>query len=147
MDKYCINIVCGGFPGGSDCKESARSAGDLGLIPWSGRPAGEGDASILAWRIPWTEEPGPLQSMLSQRVRHNWEINGTFLMAQRVKNLLAMQETHIRSLGWGDSLEKEMPTHSSILAWEILWKEEPGGLQSKGSQRVGHDWVTKHENS
>ena len=47
-----------------------------------------------------------------------------------VKNLLAMQETCVRSLGWEDPLEKEMATHSSILAWEILWREEPGGLQS-----------------
>ena len=146
MDKYCINTVCGGFPGGSDHKESACNAGDLGLIPWSGRSAreGTGDSSILAWRIPWTEEPGPLQSMRSKRVRHTWETNGTFLMAQQVKNLLAMQETRVWSLGWGDSLEKEMATHSSILAWEILWTEEPGRLQSMRSQRVGHNWVCAH---
>ena len=55
-----------------------------------------------------------------------------------VKNLPAMQETQIRSLGWEDPLEKEMATHSSILAWEIPGTEEPGGLQSMGSQRVGH---------
>ena len=52
-----------------------------------------------------------------------------------VKNLLAMQETQIRSLGWEDLLEKEMATHFSILAWEIPWTEEPGGLQSMGSQK------------
>ena len=51
-----------------------------------------------------------------------------------VKNLPAVQETQVRSLVWEDSLEKEMTTHSSILAWEILWTEEPGGLQSMGSQ-------------
>ena len=56
-----------------------------------------------------------------------------------VKNLPAMQETQVRSLGWEDPLEKEMATHSSILAWRIPWTEEPGGLQSIGSQRVGHD--------
>ena len=61
------------------------------------------------------------------------------LMAQTVKNLLAMQETWVRSLGWEDPLEKEMATHSSILAWRIPWTEEPGGLQSMGLQRVGHD--------
>ena len=60
-------------------------------------------------------------------------------MAQRVKRLLAMQETWVRSLGWEDPLEKEMATHSSILAWRIPWTEEPGGLQSTGSQGVGHD--------
>ena len=56
-----------------------------------------------------------------------------------VKNLPAMQETQVQSLGWEDPLEEGMATHSSILAWRIPWTEEPGGLQSKGSQRVGHD--------
>ena len=71
----------------------------------------------------------------------------TCLMAQQVKNLPAMQETQktqVWSLGWEDPLEEEMATHSSILDWKIPWTEEPGGLQSKGSQRVGHIWVTKH---
>ena len=61
------------------------------------------------------------------------------LVAQMVKRLSAMQETWVRSLGWEDPLEKEMAAHSSILAWRIPWTEEPGGLQSTGSQRVGHD--------
>ena len=56
-----------------------------------------------------------------------------------VKNLAAMQETWVQSLGWEDPLKKEMATHSSILAWRIPWTEEPGGLQSTGSQRVRHD--------
>ena len=60
-------------------------------------------------------------------------------VAQSVKNLPAVQETRIRSLGWEDPLEKEMATHSSILAWRIPWTEEPCGLQSMGSQTVGHD--------
>ena len=60
------------------------------------------------------------------------------LMAQRVKNLPAMQETQVQSLGQEDSQEKKMATHSSILAWRIPWTEEPGGLQSMGSQRVQH---------
>ena len=60
-------------------------------------------------------------------------------MAQRVKTQPAVQETQVRPLGQEDPLEKEMATHSSILAWEILWTEEPGRLQSKGSQRAGHD--------
>ena len=54
----------------------------------------------------------------------------------------AMQEIWVQSLGWEDPLEKEMATHSSILAWEIPWTEGSGGLQSMGSQRVGHDLVT-----
>ena len=64
------------------------------------------------------------------------------LMTQRVKHLPAMQETWVWSLGWEDSLEKGKATHSSILAWRIPWTEEPGGLWSMGSQRVGHDWAT-----
>ena len=56
-----------------------------------------------------------------------------------VKNLPAMQETWVRSLGWKDPLKKGMATHSSILAWKIPWMEEPGRLQSMGSQRVGHN--------
>ena len=59
------------------------------------------------------------------------------LVAQRVKCLPAMQETRVQSLGWEDPLEKEMAPHSSTLAWKIPWTEEPGGLQSMGSQRVG----------
>ena len=60
-------------------------------------------------------------------------------MAQTVKNPPAMQETWIRSLSWEDHLEEGMATHSRILAERIPWTEEPGGLQSMGSQRVGHD--------
>ena len=60
-------------------------------------------------------------------------------MAQTIKNPPAMQETQVPSLGQEDPLEKEMATHSSILAWEIPWTEESGGLQSMGLQRVRHD--------
>ena len=61
------------------------------------------------------------------------------LVAKRLKRLPLMRETWVRSLGWEDPLEKEMATHSSTLAWRIPWTEEPGGLQSMGLQRVGHD--------
>ena len=61
------------------------------------------------------------------------------LVAQRLKRLPGMRETQVRSLGREDPLEKEMATHSSTLAWRIPWREEPGVLQSMGSQRVGHD--------
>ena len=61
------------------------------------------------------------------------------LVAQPVKNLPAMQESQSQPLGWEDPLEKGMATHCSILAWRIPWTEEPGGLQSIGSQRVGHN--------
>ena len=61
------------------------------------------------------------------------------LVTQLVKNLPAMWENWVQSLGQEDPLEKEMATHSSILVWKIPWVQEPGGLQSTGSQRVGHD--------
>ena len=61
------------------------------------------------------------------------------LMTQTVKNLPAMRETWVQSLGWEDPLEEDMAAHSSILAWRILWLEDPGGVQSMGSRRVRHD--------
>ena len=60
-------------------------------------------------------------------------------MVQTVRHLPTMRETRVRSLVWEDPLEKELATHSSILAWRIPWAEEPGRLQSMGSQRVGQD--------
>ena len=69
-------------------------------------------SSILAWRIPWREEPGRL----------------SFPGGSVVKNCLPMQEMQVQSLGWEDPLEKEMATHSRILAWRIPWTEEPGWL-------------------
>ena len=76
-------------------------------------------SSTLAWKIPWMEEPGRLQSMGLLRVGHNWATSFTF---------------HFHAL------EKEMATHSSILAWRIPGTEEPGGLPSVGSHGVGHEW-------
>ena len=67
------------------------------------------------------------------------------LVAQRLKRLPAMQETQVQSLGWEAPLEKEMATHSSILAWRIPRTEEPGGLQSMCSERVGHNLATEQE--
>ena len=67
-----------------------------------------------------------------------------FLVAQMVKNLPATWETWVQSLGWEDPLEESMAAHSSILAWRIPWTEEPGGLQSMGSQRVGHTEQLTH---
>ena len=72
---------------------------------------------------------------LTSRYTYSW----ASLVVQMVKNLPAMQETRIRSLGQEDPLEKEMATHSSTLAWKIPWTEEPGRLQPMGSLRVGHD--------
>ena len=69
---------------------------------------------------------------------HSW----ASLVAQLVNSPLAMQETQVRSLGWEDSLEKALATHSGILAWIIPWTEEPGRLQSMGLQRLGHNRAT-----
>ena len=73
------------------------------------------------------------------------QCNWASLVAQRLKRLPAVWETWVRSLGREDPLEKEMATHSSILAWRIPWTEEPGGLPSMWSQRVRHDSVTKQQ--
>ena len=160
-------------------------------------------SSTLAWKIPWTEEPGRLQSMGSLGVGHDgatslslftfmhwrrkWQPTPVFLpgesqgqgslvgcrlwgrtesdttevtqqqqqqqhtfihwvslVVQWVRNLLAMQETRVRSLGWEDPLEKEMATHSSILAWRIPWTEEPDGLQSMGMQELDRTQQLNH---
>ena len=94
-----------GFPDSSVGKESSCNAGDPGSIPGLGRSPGEGNSSILAWKIPWTEKSGSLQSMGSQRVGHD-RATFTFLVAQMVRNLPAMQETQVQSLGQEDPLEK-----------------------------------------
>ena len=73
---------------------------------------------------------------------NTFQLRWTSLVAQTVECLSTMQETWVQSLGWEDPLEKEMAIHSSTIAWKILWTEEPSRLQSMGSQRVGHDWVT-----
>ena len=112
--KIHLSRVNRGFHGSSAGKESACNAGDPSSIPGSGRSPGEG---------------------IGYPIQYSW---GS-LVAQMVKNLPAMWETWVRSLGWKDPLEKEMATHSSIIAWKISWTEEPGELQSLGSQRVGHN--------
>ena len=70
---------------------------------------------------------------------HIFKLLLILLMAQTVKRLSTMQETWVQSLGWEDPLEREMAIHSRTIAWKIPWTEEPGRLQSMGSQRVGHD--------
>ena len=98
-------------------------------------------SSTLSWRIPCTEESGGLPFMESQTVGHNRANKcQASLVAQTVKHLTAMRETWVQSLGQENPLEKEMATHSSSLAWEIPWREEPGGLK-----RVGHAWMTDHQ--
>ena len=79
--------------------------------------------------------------MYSNVLLHDCETKTSMLVlvAQTVTSLPTMRETWVRFLGWEDTLEKEMAAHSSILAWRTPWTEEPGGLQSTGSQRVGRD--------
>ena len=132
---------------------SAYNVGDPGSIPRSGRSPGEGNGNplqYLAWKIPWMEEPGGLQSMGSQRVRHDWVTSFSLSFARErsiekkpvlmVKNLPAMQEIWVWSLGWEDALEEGMANHSNIVAWGNPWTKEPGRLQSTGLHRVRHDW-------
>ena len=94
----------------------------------------------------WTGRPGVLRFMGLQRVGHDWATElswwGASLVAKMVKNLPATQKTWVWSLDRKDPLEKDMAIHSSVLAWRIPWTEEPGGLQSVGSQRVRHDSTT-----
>ena len=103
-------VLWQGFPGSSAGKESTCNAGGPDSIPGWGRSLGE-------------RKGYPLQ--------YSW----ASLLAQVVKNLPAMQETWVLSLDWEDPLEEGIATHSSILAWRISWTEEPGRLQSIGSQR------------
>ena len=98
-------------------------------------------SSILAWRIPWTEEPGRLQSMESQRVGHDWTTNTS---GSVVKNLPANTGDSSSIPGLLGSLDKELTTHSSIPPWEIMWTEDPGGLHSMRSQKR-QDLVTKQQ--
>ena len=78
--------------------------------------------------------------VLKEGIKVKW----SFLVAQMVKNLPATQETQVQFLVQEDPLEKEMATYSSVLAWRIPWTEEPGRLQSKGSQKLRHNRVTEH---
>ena len=97
------------------------------------------------WTESAIENSGALEPDWGFGVRH--PSYGASLIAQSVKNLPAVQETWALSLGWEDPLEKEMATHSSILAWKIPWTEEPGGLQSMGSQKSWNNWATNTSTS
>ena len=95
----------------------------------------------FAWSSTFWDQPFLLETLV--HLVGKWFLERASLVSQMVKNLPAMQETWIWSLGWEDPLEKGMDTHSSILAWRIPWTGEAGGLQFMGSQRVGHVWVAK----
>ena len=122
-------------------------------------------AIIIAWKCLWKETcSSPYIQCWSQNIQALWEESqlilllpvemedwislhfcwfGASLVAQMVKNLPAMQETRVQSLRQEDPLEKGMATHFRILAWRISLTETPSRLQSVGSQRVGHEWMTK----
>ena len=126
-----------GFPGGSACKESACNVGDLSSIAGLGRYTREGKGYPLQYSGLENSK-----DCIVCEVTKSWTQLSYFhfhcirasLVAQFVKNMLTIQETQVRFLGQEDPLEKEMATHSSILAWKIPWKEEPGRLKSTGLQ-------------
>ena len=127
-----------GFPCDSDGKESACNAGDLGLIPGLGRSPGEGKGYPLLYSGLENSMDCIVHGVAKSQTRlsdfHFTSVfKWAFLIVQSIQTLPAMQETRGRSLGQEDPLEKEMATHSSILAWRILWAEEHGRLQSMGS--------------
>ena len=109
-------ITLQGISGSSAGKESICNTQDPGSIPQLGWSAGEG---------------------IGYPLQYSW----ASLVGQLAKNLPAMQETWVRSLGWEDPLEKGTTTHSSILAWRFLRTEEPGRLQSMGLKKGRHNWV------
>ena len=122
-----------GFSPGTVVKNllaNARDIGDLGLIHGLGRFPGGGNSNPLQYSFLEEFLPGKF---------HGQKSKGVSRVAQVIKNLPAMQDTQVQSLGPEDPLEKGMATHSSILAWRISWTEEPGGIQSMESQIVGHD--------
>ena len=131
-----------GFPDGSDGKESSCNAGDLGLIPGLGRSPEEGMAThscILAWRIPM--DRGAWQATV-HGVAKSWTWLKWLGMVKHSKNLQSALSLALGLLNLKYSkFEKEMATHSHILAWIIRQTEEPGGLESMGWKRVGHDWT------
>ena len=130
------------------CCEGLGAGGegdDRGWDGWIASPTRWTWVWVNSWSWWWTGRPSVLRFMGLQEVWHDWvtEPNWTeVLLAQTVKCLPIMRETRFPSLGREDPLEKEMATHSSIISWKTPWTEEPGRLQSIGSQRVRHDWAT-----
>ena len=135
-------------------KNLHANAGEAGSIPGEDPLEKEmaTHSSILALKFPWTEEPGELQSMGSQRVRHDWMTEHSrihtglprwFSGKESTCQCRKMQETRVWYLGWEDP-PKSQPIPVSILAWRIPWTEKPGGLQSMGLQRVGHNCPTEY---
>ena len=120
---------CTGEPVWASCSGQSWLAQGPGLWSSLHLPTGGLDICLMPWASVCMFSMGNMRSRAS-------------LLAQMVKNLPAVQETQVQSLGWEDPLEKGMATHSSIFAWRNSWTEEPGRLQSMGSQRAGHNWST-----
>ena len=98
---------------------------------------------LVSWVVRWSiEMKRKLFEWWGRSLKKSRENIRTSLVAQMVKHLSKMREIHVRSLGREDTLEEDMATHSSTIAWKIPWMEEPDRLQAMGSQRVGHDWAT-----
>ena len=138
------------FPGGWDCKETpVMQKTQVWFLGWED-PLEKGMAtysSILAWRIPWTEKPGGLHPIGYDWVTDTNELTNLLLgfpSGSGSKESTCNAGDWVWSLCHEDPLGKWMATHPSILACIIWWTEEPGELQSIGSQRVGYGWATKH---
>ena len=133
-----------GFPGGSEVKASACNAGDLGSIPGLGRSPGEGNGNPLQYSCLKNPMDGgtwwaTVHGVAKSRTRLK-RLSSSSSSASGEEPVQETSETWVRSLGQEDPLEEEMATHSNILAWSLSEREEPGGLQSTGSQRVRHEW-------
>ena len=141
-------------PGSSDGKESACNAGDLGLIPGSGRSPGEGNGNQLQYSClenpmggggVWRDTVHGVTKNMTPLSDFTFTFLFTFIpiggaSGKESARQCGRHKRHgVRSLDWEDPLKKEMATHSSVLAWKIPWMEKPGGLQSMRWQRVEHD--------
>ena len=133
--KVGFKIYFGVFPGGSASKESACNVGDLGVIPGLGRSPKEGKGYPLQYSGLENSMDCIVHGVAESRTQLS-----DFLTGGSIGKDSACSARDLTSVsGLGRSLKKEMAPHSSILAWGIPWTEEPGGLQSMGSQRVRHD--------
>ena len=138
-----------GFPGGSDGKESACNAEDLGSIPvWGKSPGEENERPLQYYCLENSMDRGAWWAHVHGVAKSRTRLSDCYftfmasLVAQTVKNQPAMQKTQVQFLGFEDPLEKGMDSYSSIIAWRIPWTEEPGWLQSMGSQSIGYYLAT-----
>ena len=131
----------GKYTNSSDRESKAQAVDCIGITKTKGTKM----ISIIWKCFFWDPEIGIYESHEESSKRRNrigLSYKRGFPSGSMVKNLLAMQETQVQYLGWKEPQEERIATHSSILEWRILWTEEPGSLQSLGSQRVRHNWAT-----